>query len=166
YFSIWHCIGLTFLVLILQLWVEYFLSGAPNAQLRDISWSKIAISSGIAGFLTAAAGAILAGFSVEDLITFDNVNVLMIASVILASFGITVITSDIGNLLQSLQPMSDDYLKVMESLSKQNVWNQLAAIAILAPITEELIFRGVMFEGLRQNYRLSTAIPVSCLLFA
>src|SRR5437016_566659 len=120
--TIWHCVGLTFLVLILQMWVDYFISGAPNMDLRDISWAKIAISSGIAGFLTAGAGAMLAGYTLEDLITFENVNVLMIGSVILTTFGITIITSELGNLLQSLQPMSGDYLKLMERLSHQSVW--------------------------------------------
>jgi len=59
--TIWHCIGLTILIIILQMWVELFVSGAPNTELRDINWVKISIISGVAGFLTALAGAILAG---------------------------------------------------------------------------------------------------------
>lgn len=39
-------------------------------------------------------------------------------------------------------------------------------VSILAPVIEELIFRGIIFQGLRKNYSKFTAIFMSALLFA
>lgn len=39
-------------------------------------------------------------------------------------------------------------------------------VAVIAPIVEELIFRGLILHGLRRNYNGFTAVFISALLFA
>lgn len=45
-------------------------------------------------------------------------------------------------------------------------WGAFMKVAVIAPIVEELIFRGVIMYGLMRNYRTGTAIFYSGLLFA
>jgi membrane protease YdiL (CAAX protease family) len=45
-------------------------------------------------------------------------------------------------------------------------WGAFMKVVIIAPITEELIFRGVIMHGLMRNYSRVTAIFLSGLLFA
>lgn len=45
-------------------------------------------------------------------------------------------------------------------------WGAILKVAVVAPIVEELIFRGLILHGLRRNYNAFTAVFVSALLFA
>lgn len=166
YLSVWHCIGLIVLFVLLQLWTDQILTSTGLPIFTDTTWAKIALTSAVSGLLTAIAGALLAGFSYEDLFPGHPVNPGVLLSVVVAVFGITVVSSEIGNLLQRVQPMSQDYMDAMSKLYKQSFGQQLLAISVVAPLTEELIFRGVMFEGLRVHYKQSAALMVSCALFA
>lgn len=54
--------------------------------------------------------------------------------------------------------------KVFEN--QYGFWGTFLKVVIIAPITEELIFRGVIMHGLMRNYSKFTAIFFSGLLFA
>ncbi|HSO88019.1 MAG TPA: type II CAAX endopeptidase family protein [Draconibacterium sp.] len=45
-------------------------------------------------------------------------------------------------------------------------WGAFMKVAVVAPIVEELIFRGLILQGFRRNYTAFTAIFMSALLFA
>jgi membrane protease YdiL (CAAX protease family) len=45
-------------------------------------------------------------------------------------------------------------------------WGAFFKVAIVAPIVEELIFRGLILHGLRRNYNAIVAVIISALLFA
>jgi len=45
-------------------------------------------------------------------------------------------------------------------------WGAFIKVAVIAPIVEELIFRGLIFQGFRRNYNGFVAIFMSALLFA
>lgn len=166
YLSVWHCIGLVVLFLVLGFWSDQLLTSTGNPLFRDITWMKIAITSAFAGLLTAAAGAILAGFSLDDLLPGKAISLGALVSVVLAVFGLTVVSSELGNLFQKLHPLPTDYLDEMARLSRQSFGQQMLAVSVIAPLTEELIFRGVMLEGLRVHYKSTVAMVVSSMLFA
>lgn len=68
--------------------------------------------------------------------------------------------------ISSLIPMSDEFAE----LFKQSIGNPsnifaFTTIVILAPVLEELIFRGVILRGLLKRYSPVTAIIVSSILF-
>ena len=68
--------------------------------------------------------------------------------------------------ISSLIPMSDEFAE----LFKQSIGNPsnifaFTTIVILAPVLEELIFRGVILRGLLKHYSPVTAIIVSSILF-
>ena len=45
-------------------------------------------------------------------------------------------------------------------------WGAFMKVAVVAPIVEELIFRGMILQGFRKNYKGFTAVVMSALLFA
>ncbi len=45
-------------------------------------------------------------------------------------------------------------------------WGAFMKVAVIAPIVEELIFRGLILQGFRRNYNALTAVVMSALLFA
>jgi membrane protease YdiL (CAAX protease family) len=45
-------------------------------------------------------------------------------------------------------------------------WGAFMKVAVVAPIVEELIFRGLIFQGFRRNYHKIVAVIMSALLFS
>jgi uncharacterized protein len=67
--------------------------------------------------------------------------------------------------LTSLVPLSDRMRDVLKTLGSQNGVATFTYFVIAAPVFEELIFRGIMLDGLLSRIRPMTAILVSSLLF-
>ncbi len=165
-FTILHAVGLMVLFVTLQLWVSFSLSrSGVSALMESDSWMHIAIANGIAGLLTAAAGSLLAGFSAESILQSLRVKTPAILPVICCATGMAILSSELSNLLQAIQPISKEYSNLYDNLMGQNLLGLLFAIAFIAPLTEELIFRGIIQDGLLLSYRTQIAILTSAILF-
>ncbi len=164
--TILHCMGLVVALVFLQLLTGLIVSRIPGPLFQDTGWINMAISHAVSGLLTAEAGAILAGFSLAALVFSGRVNLTVLVSVLISVFGIMILTSELSNFLQSIEPLPKPYVELFEKLYQQSLPGVLLAVGIMAPVTEELIFRGVMLEGLRERYPLSTAFFISTTLFA
>jgi membrane protease YdiL (CAAX protease family) len=71
--------------------------------------------------------------------------------------------SDLGVLVA----MQSLYATVSpEALSRAPVLLWIASIVVLAPVVEEVIFRGVLFNGLRVRWPLLPALLITSLIFA
>jgi CAAX protease family protein len=165
-FTILHAVGLMVLFVALQLWVSFLLSrsGVPEWKESD-NWMHISIANGISGLLTAAAGAILAGFRWENVLRSLEIKIQAIIPAILCAGGLAILSSELSNFLQSIQPISQDYSKLYVSLMNQSLFGLLFAVAFIAPVTEELIFRGMIQDGLQLSYKTQTAVLTSAILF-
>lgn len=73
----------------------------------------------------------------------------------------TGITSPIANLI----PMPEFAKKMFLELANQNGIFSFIAIVIAAPILEELIFRGIILDGLLKRYSPAKSIIISSVLF-
>ncbi len=82
---------------------------------------------------------------------------LIIGSIVLL-FGII---SPIGGLI----PMPEDFKKSFIQLAGQKGVYTFILMVIAAPVLEELIFRGIILEGLLKKYSPLTSIIISSLLF-
>jgi len=67
--------------------------------------------------------------------------------------------------LSGLYQVSDEYDKIAEIMYQGNVVLELVALAILTPIVEELIFRGLMYTQLTEFMKKKHAIIVASLIF-
>ncbi len=73
-----------------------------------------------------------------------------------------------GAFLDKYIPAPDWFWEMFNKIFEGDFgwWGALMKVAIVAPIVEELIFRGLIFNGLRRNYTAFTAVFMSALLFA
>jgi uncharacterized protein len=71
------------------------------------------------------------------------------------------IISPIGELI----PMSDSVKKAFYEMAGQNGISAFILLVIAAPVLEELIFRGIILEGLIRNYSPLKSILISSFLF-
>ena len=164
--TILQCFGLIVLLIVLQLLTSLLLTKVDLRLFGETDWPNLAITHLVSGLLTAKAGAILAGISLVAFFRPFRISVVNLVLVIVAVVGISILSSELSNILQSIQPISESYQDLFNRLSQQNVIGVVLAIGIIAPITEELLFRGVILDGLRAKYPVKTAFFVSTALFA
>lgn len=81
--------------------------------------------------------------------------------ILLADVAYIIVYDPLVNLI----PMPDIFKEMMEQLLKKDIWAFLT-VSIVAPVTEELLFRRVILTGLLHNYTPRKAIVMSAFLFA
>lgn len=86
----------------------------------------------------------------------------LLPALLVAAFG----GAFVMNGLASLIPMPTAVRQAFESLTQGNPYVLFAAVVIVAPITEELFFRGWMLRGFLDNYSRRKAIFLTALVFA
>jgi glutamate-5-semialdehyde dehydrogenase len=94
---------------------------------------------------------------------------ILFAPFILIVAGATVLLSEIDNLLRALTPFDGlggvNWAPGLGDLLNGSWTGPLLAV-VIGPVTEEIIFRGLVLRGLLGRYRPGTAIVISALLFA
>lgn len=85
---------------------------------------------------------------------------------LVATLGGGVVLSEIENWVRWLIPPTPLFRELMTSLGRGSLPLAFLSVAVVAPLCEELIFRGVFLRGFLENYRAWTAILLSSLLFA
>lgn len=163
-FTITHAVALLglFLVLTFTLGLLLFRSGLDESS---ITWKHIAVVNGISGIITIWVGRTLAGYALYDALGFDQIRALPLFSAFLLIAGVLLLCSELNNLLQWMWPLPD-FGAAGESQFKGNFVSFLIVVALVAPVTEEIIFRGLILDGLRENYPLRTALLLSSMFFA
>ncbi len=77
--------------------------------------------------------------------------------------------AEIGNLVQELWPVSFDELARRHRLVQPTTWwggvSALLALVLVAPVTEELLFRGWLLQELKEQYGARMALVWSSVLF-
>ena len=84
---------------------------------------------------------------------------------IFAIIGIAILSSELNNILNHYFPIPTD-TKIIDTLMQDDLLGVFITVLLVAPIIEEMLFRGIILEGLAKHYRLTTAVLVSSILFA
>ena len=84
------------------------------------------------------------------------------------TLGASIVLSEVDNLLRTILPVPAWLADAFENLlgMEENLLAALVTIAVVAPLTEELLFRGLVLRGFLLNYNARKAIFLSALLFA
>ena len=85
--------------------------------------------------------------------------------VILTGIVLMICIAVITDPLTVLFPVPDSLKKVFQEMSAPNVFAFITAV-VAAPLLEEILFRGIILNGLLKNYSPKTAILVSAALFS
>ncbi len=91
---------------------------------------------------------------------------LIALSLLVAIATLVGVVIHLSYLTTQIIPMPDFFKEVLERLGDIRHWANVLAIVIAAPVLEELIFRGIMLDGLLKKYSPATAIFVSSFFFA
>ncbi len=91
---------------------------------------------------------------------------LVALSLLVAIVTLVGVVLPLSHFTLQLIPMPDFFKKIFETLGDMNHWANVLVIVIAAPVMEELIFRGIMLDGLLKKYSPATAIFVSSFFFA
>jgi membrane protease YdiL (CAAX protease family) len=165
-FTILHCFGLCVLFLTLQFMLVLLIQRSSGLKIEELRWFHFSIVSAIPGTLVLAVGAYLNGFSIHDMLMDHLPDVGGIFSTVAAILGIWILSNELTAILLRYTPFTmEEQANLMQRLLKEDVIGIIIAFGIVVPIVEELIFRGVILDGLSIHYRLSTAVVASSLLF-
>lgn len=126
----------------------------------------LSITSGIGLFLSYSLSmtiAVFAGFALRknyklELTSFP-VGVAIVGSILMIPLHVAI------DPVVALFPVPDSLKNIMEGIYENPVAS-IATIAIAAPLLEEILFRGIILDGLLKNYKAGVSIAFSSLLFA
>ena len=102
----------------------------------------------------------------NEVFKFNKVSTFLWISVIIFSFGLIIIISELDNLLNFIFPMPDFFRGIFEIFMSEQIFViAIIFVGIIPALFEELFFRGFILDGLSQNYSKRKAIIISALLF-
>jgi membrane protease YdiL (CAAX protease family) len=165
-FTILHAFALSVLFLILQGVLLLMIQKSTGLKIEELRWFHLSIMSAISGSIVLAGGAFMNGFSVHDMLMDHLPDPGQILSTVIAALGLLILSSELNNILLKYLPSTmNNQADLIQRLLKEDLIGVLITTAVVAPIVEELLFRGVILDGLRIHYRLSTAVVASSILF-
>ena len=104
----------------------------------------------------------------KELFPAKSFNILVVIPVLIFLWAdqnlITVVNKELDKVLPPPPWFWELFNKVFES--DFGIYGAFMKVVVMAPIIEELIFRGVIMHGLMRNYSKFTAVFMSALLFA
>ncbi|HAH25875.1 MAG TPA: hypothetical protein DCL77_19310 [Prolixibacteraceae bacterium] len=109
-----------------------------------------------------------AGVPLKELFPSKSFNVLILIPIIFFILGAQTLIGEINNQIDKVLPPPSWFWELFSKVFESDfgIYGAILKIVIIAPITEELIFRGIIMHGLMRNYSKFTAIFVSALMFA
>ncbi len=156
-----------------------FLSGAIVAATQDFDAMEAATQTAqhpatLAVINTVALGLVIAWgvwknrTPLREMFPLRAVSGPALGAVALAVIGATAVLSELDNLLRWLWPVPEVFEEMMTRLIAEtpSLVGSFAALVVVAPVTEELLFRGLVFRGLLTRFRPVSAILLSAGLFA
>ena len=109
-----------------------------------------------------------AGVAVKELFPAKSFNVWIVFPLLVFLVAAHNLIDEINiHLNKALPPPSwfwELFSKIFEN--DYGIYGAILKIVVIAPVVEELIFRGVIMHGLMRNYSKFTAVFVSALMFA
>jgi len=102
----------------------------------------------------------------NEIFKFNTLSPFLWLATIIFSFGMIIVISELDNLLNFILPMPDFFRNMFETLAADKfLVISLIYMGIIPALFEELFFRGLILDGLNNNYSKRKAIIISALLF-
>lgn len=107
------------------------------------------------------------GASFREVFPLKRVSWSLFVPITLAVMGMSIVVSEIGNLLQTVFSMPEWLKEFMKKAldGQSSVWGIVVVAVIVAPVTEEFLFRGLILRGYLKQYSVTRSIIVSAILF-
>lgn len=104
----------------------------------------------------------------KELFPVRKFNVLLLIPVLIFLWSAHHLIGEINVQLEKVLPAPAWFIELFTRIfdNDYGIWGAVVKVAIIAPIVEEMIFRGIIMHGLMRNYSPFTAVSVSALMFA
>jgi hypothetical protein len=108
------------------------------------------------------------GAKLKEVFPSRRFNFLVLIPVTTFLWGMQNILDVVNAKVESIIPPPSWFWELFNRIFESDFgwWGAFFKVAVVAPVVEELIFRGIIFRGLRRNYHPWIAITMSALLFA
>jgi membrane protease YdiL (CAAX protease family) len=95
-------------------------------------------------------------------------NPLILLPVITFLWGMQNLLNDVNAWVEKIIPPPVWFWELFNKIFESDYgwWGAFMRVAVVAPVIEELIFRGIILQGLRRNYNAFVAVFMSALLFS
>ena len=140
----------------------------------DAIWnSKLLRSPAVSAVVNLLACALVLGFAsltgrlhFREICGRGRVGPGAVLAVVVSTTGAAILLNQVDNLVFAVMPPPKWVVRQLRELfSPERPLASFCLLVIVAPITEELLFRGVILRGLLQRFRPGTAILLSSILF-
>lgn len=162
-------LGLVVAVLVLQTAIAF------TAFLLDPTsgtYSQHPLTLGVANLLAFGIVIVVAtrrsGVGFREPYPLPAVSIRVLALTAVLILGTVILLSDIDNLTRSVFPPPQTLIEAFESImnAADYPFSSFFLLVVVAPVTEEVLFRGLILRGFLANYSKRSAILLSALLFA
>ena len=128
----------------------------------------IAFVNVVAFGLTLFLGLLLAKAPRAEVFPLKRVRAGLFAPMVLSVVGAVILLSEVDNLFRAILPIPEGLAHFFKEMftPASSVWGSFLLLVLVAPVTEELLLRGMILRGFLSRYRAGTAIGLSALLFA
>jgi membrane protease YdiL (CAAX protease family) len=146
------------------LWIIDFISGIGTESIL-YETGKIFINLLPSGFV------IYIGYKkshkkINEVFVFNNVSSNLWIAITVFMFGFIILSSEINNVLEYFLPMPGFLQEAFETmLDNKYIIIPVLFVGIIPAFIEEMLFRGIILNGFKENYSHKKAIIVSSLLF-
>ncbi len=104
----------------------------------------------------------------KELLPAKSFNFLVLFPVLFFLWAAQNLIGEVNNALNVILPPPAWFWELFNKIfeSDYGIYGAILKVVIIAPVIEELIFRGIIMHGLMRNYSGFTAVSVSALMFA
>ena len=119
-------------------------------------------------FVILFLGTRFSGLPYREIFPMKSFHWLNLPVILVSLFGLQFFMNEISMNVDKLLPPPSWFMELFNRIFESDfgIWGGILRVVILAPVVEELIFRGVIFSGFQRNYHAFWAVFFSALLFA
>ena len=156
------------IALMLVGWATMFLVGGAASAFLDLQ-TTTAVGNIVALSLVVGLGVKRAGRPVSETLALRPFPIVLLVPMTVLTFAGSILVAEISNLTQEVLPvpksLQDVFYRILRADSPLEFLKRAAILSLVAPVTEELAFRGVFQQGLTANYGTRKGVAITALCF-
>jgi membrane protease YdiL (CAAX protease family) len=169
YPGFWHAVLLCVILVALQLLlsIPFWILDAFFKTRLVAHPAVLGVINLIACALVVTIGWLIGRPAMSEVFALRRVSGPAIGSVIVASAGAIILLSEVDNLVRLILPAPEWIVRIFTELSapSDHVWASVFLLVMVAPVTEEVMFRGLILRGFLRRFRVGAAFLLSSMLF-
>ena len=112
-------------------------------------------------------GRLIGRSALPEIVPLRAISVQAIAGVFASGAGAIIVLSEVDNLVRLVLPVPEWLVELFNELisPSDRFWSSAFLLVIVAPVTEELLFRGLILRGFLRRFSVGRAFVLSSILF-